>query len=181
MDEKRPEQSDEGRMASGEGLNDAGSTSAQNEADRKAADDLSAEVTHLAETFARAVRAAWQSDQRKQLESDLSRGLRRLVDNVEEALVKFNRSEQGQDLREQAERVVEKVRSSKVTEDLRDGLTKGLGSVAAELQEFADRMEERSSTQGKPGPGTATGEAQDIPVEHGGASDKEGQSGPNVS
>jgi uncharacterized protein YukE len=131
--------------------------------ERKATEELTAEINRLAEAFSRAVRAAWQSDQRKQLETDLNRGLRTLVDNVEETLVKFNRSEQGQDLREQAERVVVKVRSSKVTEDLRQGLTKGLGTVAAELQELAERLEKSEAAQSKTGsqPGD---DAQDIPV-----------------
>ncbi|MBX2999466.1 MAG: hypothetical protein KF893_13200 [Caldilineaceae bacterium] len=141
----------------------SGAGSEQSAEERKATEELSAEINRLAEAFSRAVRAAWQSDQRKQLETDLNRGLRSLVDNVEETLVKFNRSEQGQELREQAERVVVKVRSSKVTEDLRQGLTKGLGVVAAELQELAERMEKGEAAHSKSASST-TDDPQDIPV-----------------
>jgi uncharacterized protein YukE len=138
-------------------------SSAQSAEERQATEELTAEINRLAEAFSRAVRAAWQSDQRKQLETDLNRGLRSLVDNVEETLVKFNRSEQGQELREQAERVVVKVRSSKVTDDLRQGLTKGLSTVASELQELAERMEKGETAQSK-GTSPAADDPQDIPV-----------------
>lgn len=149
------EQTSAGQSASGQ------PTAEQSAADQKATEELTAEIARLAEAFTNAVRAAWNSDQRRQLEHDLSRGLRGLVENVEGRLVEFNRSEQGQELREQAGRVVEKVRTSKVTEDVRDGLTKGLSAVAAELQEFAERMEQRRAEEGK----TAASDAQDIPVQ----------------
>ncbi|MEZ4634199.1 MAG: hypothetical protein R2873_12680 [Caldilineaceae bacterium] len=160
MDEKRLEQAEEEILENMEGSPKTDAASAQATADSKANEELGAEITRLAEAFTQAVRAAWNSDQRKQIETDLNRGLRSLVDTVEERLVDFNRSEQGQELREQAERVVEKVRTSKVTEDVRDGLTKGLGAIAAELQEFAERMEQHRAEEDKP----AGDDAQDIPV-----------------
>ena len=148
-------------QATGEQSSREQPTAEQSAADQKANEELTAEISRRAEAFTTAGRAAWNSDQRRQLEHDLSRGLRGLVDNVEGRLVEFNRSEQGQELREQAGRVVEKVRTSKVTEDVRDGLTKGLSAVAAELQEFAERMEQRRAEEGK----TAASDAQDIPVQ----------------
>lgn len=122
-------------------------------------DDIGDELNRLAESFGRAVQAAWNSEQRHQLEADLNRGLRSLVDNVELILKQFNESEQGQELKEQAGKVVEKVRTSKVTADLKEGVTKGLQTVAEELQEFAQDLEKKR--QASPSE-TA---AQDIPVE----------------
>ncbi|HRJ45473.1 MAG: hypothetical protein KJZ86_25655 [Caldilineaceae bacterium] len=122
-------------------------------------DDIGDELNRLAESFGRAVQAAWNSEQRHQLETDLNRGLRSLVDNVESILKQFNESEQGQELKEQAGKVVEKVRTSKVTADLKEGVTKGLQTVAEELQEFAQDLEKKR--QASPGESAA----QDIPVE----------------
>lgn len=124
-------------------------------------DEIANELNRLAESFGRAVRAAWNSDQRHQLESDLNRGLRSLVDNVESILKQFNESEQGQEFKEQAERVVEKVRTSKVTAELKEGVTKGLQTVAEELQEFAQDLEKKRAGQSD----AAEPTAQDIPVE----------------
>ena len=123
-------------------------------------DDISKELNRLAESFGQAVQAAWNSEQRHQLETDLNRGLRTLVDSVESILKQFNQSEQGQELKEQAGKVVEKVRTSTVTAELKEGLTKGLQTVATELQEFAQDLEKKRQAQ----PDTDTA-AQDIPVE----------------
>lgn len=126
---------------------------------RTDASELNEELNRLAEAFSRAVQAAWRSDQRKQLQTNLNQGLTALVNSVEEILKDFGESEQGQEVREQAERVVERVRTSKVAADLQEGLTQGLRSVAEEMQEFAQRMESRQGDAPR-----ATDEAQDIPV-----------------
>ena len=81
-----------------------------------------------------------------------------LMENVEEALAKFNRSEQGQELRGQAEKVAERVRHSGLAADLTDGLAKGLQMAATEVQKFADNLEEQQARPDK---------AQDIPVQQG--------------
>lgn len=148
--------------SAGEGPGAAGSTSTTGRGTgEQSTDEIASELNRLADAFARAARTAWNSEQRRQLEGDLQRGLRRLVDNVEEALKRFSKSEQGQDLREEAERAVERVRSSKVTDDMREGLVKGLRAAATEMQTFADRMQERESA----GAANVSTEAQDIPVE----------------
>lgn len=129
-------------------------------------DDIGDELNRLAESFGQAVRAAWNSEQRHQLETDLNRGLRSLVDNVESILKQFNESEQGQELKEQAGKVVEKVRTSQVTAELKEGLTKGLQTVAQELQEFTQDLEKKRADQPK-----QADAAQDIPVEKGDSKD----------
>lgn len=129
-------------------------------------DAIGDELNRLAESFGQAVRAAWNSEQRYQLESDLNRGLRSLVDNVESILKQFNESEPGQELKEQAGKVVEKVRTSGVTAELKEGLTKGLQTVATELQEFAQDLEKKRRSQT-----SQANAAQDIPVEKGDGED----------
>lgn len=123
-------------------------------------DDIGDELNRLAESFGQAVRAAWNSEQRHQLETDLNRGLRSLVDNVESILKQFNESEQGQELKEQAGKVVEKVRTSQVTAELKEGVAKGLQTVAQELREFTEDLEKKRANQPK-----QDDVAQDIPVE----------------
>lgn len=123
-------------------------------------DDIGDELNRLAESFGQAVRAAWNSEQRYQLETDLNRGLRSLVDNVESILKQFNESEQGQELKEQAGKVVEKVRTSQVTAELKEGVAKGLQTVAQELREFTEDLEKKRANQPK-----QDDVAQDIPVE----------------
>ncbi|MCY3899890.1 MAG: hypothetical protein OXI52_11275 [Caldilineaceae bacterium] len=119
-------------------------------------DDLAEEIQQLVEAMARAARNVWSSDERRQLENDLRRGLGSLLGSLEDALERFGRSEQGQDLQEQATRVANRVRESELAAELKEGLTVGLRSAADEVRKFADSFEE-NQTQSPP--------SQDIPVE----------------
>jgi ElaB/YqjD/DUF883 family membrane-anchored ribosome-binding protein len=135
-------------------------TSAREQADAR---ELAQELNRLADAFARAAQAAWNSEQRKHLQTNLNQGLTTLVARVEEVLTDFSKSEQGQEVREQAGRVVERVRTSKVAADLQQGLTAGLRTVAEEMQEFAERMEKREGAPSQ-AESPAGDDAQDIPV-----------------
>ena len=119
-------------------------------------DDLAEEIQQLVEAMARAARNVWSSDERRQLEDDLRRGLGSLLGSLEDALERFGRSEQGQDLQEQATRVANRVRESELAAELKEGLTIGLRSAADEVRKFADSFEEKQA-QSPP--------SQDIPVE----------------
>ncbi len=121
-------------------------------------DDIAEEIQRLVEAMARAARNVWSSEQRIQLEEDLRRGLGSLVGNLEEALDRFSRSEQGQEFQEQASKVADRVRESALAAELKDGLTGGLKTAANEVQKFADSLEEQQE-------GSDSG--QDIPVESG--------------
>lgn len=119
-------------------------------------DDLTEEIHKLVEAMARAARNVWSSEQRLQLEEDLRRGLGSLVGSLEETLDRFSRSEQGQEIQEQATRVADRVRESELAAELKEGLTVGLRSAADEVRKFADSFEEKEAHSGA---------AQDIPVE----------------
>ena len=122
----------------------------------RASDDVTEEIQRLVEAMARAARNVWSSEQRIQLEDDLRRALGSLVGSLDEALDRFNRSEQGQEFQEQASRVANRVRESALAAEMKDGLTVGLKAAANEVQKFADSLEEQQE---------GSGSAQDIPVE----------------
>lgn len=119
-------------------------------------EDIAREVNRLVEAMAGAVSSAWNSSRRHQLEAELRDCLGTLVDNLEEALNRFGRSEQGQELQDQATRVASRVRESALAAELKDGLVQGLRTAADEVQRFAGNFEESHS---KAGP------TQDIEVE----------------
>ena len=133
-------------------------------------EDIAREVNRLVEAMAGAVSSAWNSSRRHQLEAELrdpriARGRDRaelrdclgtLVDNLEEALNRFGRSEQGQELQDQATRVASRVRESALAAELKDGLVQGLRTAADEVQRFAGNFEESHSKAGS---------TQDIEVE----------------
>jgi len=119
-------------------------------------EDIAREVNRLVEAMAGAVTSAWNSSQRHQLEAELRGCLGTLVDNLEEALNRFGRSEQGQELQDQATRVASRVRESALAAELKDGLVQGLSTAADEVQRFAGNFEESKS---------GAGSSQDIEVE----------------
>jgi len=119
-------------------------------------EDIAREVSRLVEAMAGAVTSAWNSSQRHQLEAELRGCLGTLVDNLEEALNRFGRSEQGQELQDQATRVASRVRESALAAELKDGLVQGLSTAADEVQRFAGNFEESKS---------GAGSSQDIEVE----------------
>ncbi|MCY3903633.1 MAG: hypothetical protein OXF76_10765 [Caldilineaceae bacterium] len=119
-------------------------------------EDIAREVNRLVEAMAGAVSSAWNSSRWHQLEAELRDCLGTLVDNLEEALNRFGRSEQGQELQDQATRVASRVRESALAAEVKDGLVQGLRTAADEVQRFAANFEE---SQSKAGP------TQDIEVE----------------
>ncbi len=127
--------------------------------------ELGEEIHRVVESLTRAARATWNSEQRRQLEVQIRQGLRSLVQELEEAFQKVQESEEGQELREKAEQIVARIRSSKVTAEVQAGLLKGLHALAEELQELADRLEsqaQESTSSEDPGPDTSP--PQEIPV-----------------
>ena len=128
-------------------------------------DDIAQEIQRLVEAMAHAARKVWSSEQRPQLEEDLRRGLGSLVGSVEEALERFNRSEQGQEFQEQASKVADRVRESALAAELKEGLASGLRTASEEVQKFADSFEEDEDQSRAP---------QDIPIRpEAGEDDKE--------
>lgn len=119
-------------------------------------EDIAREVNRLVEAMAGAVSSAWNSSRRHQLEAELRGCLGTLVDNLEEALNRFGRSEQGQELQDQATRVASRVRESALAAELKDGLAQGLRTAADEVQRFAGNFEAPNDEAGSP---------QDIEVE----------------
>lgn len=152
MEEERREESGEHKSREQKGGEEAESFSRS--------DDLTEEIQKLVEATARAARNVWSSEQRLQLEEELRRGLGSIVGSLEEALEKFSRSEQGQEIQEQATKVANRVRESELAADLMEGLTVGLRSAADEVRKFADNFEEQEGQNGA---------AQDSPA----ASDRE--------
>jgi hypothetical protein len=140
--------------------------SGEGESSRQNMDDILEELNRLGSAVVRATKAALNSEQVRRIEQDLSQGLSKLVDNIDVSLVRLRESETTQEIKERAETVVEKVKVAKVTDELKAGLTKGLHTVAEEMQKLADELEKKQKTETPAEPTAAeTSESQDIPVE----------------
>lgn len=143
--------------------------SASEEKASEAAQELVQELAELAGRFVNVARVAWHSEQRKQMEVDLRRGIDTLGKSLEEGFQKVAASEEAKSLQTKAEDVGEKVASSKVLADLTNALKTGLAAVSEQLDKIAKEMEEKSAARptGQTAEGAAKGgdDVKDIPID----------------
>ncbi|RIK44627.1 MAG: hypothetical protein DCC55_01810 [Chloroflexi bacterium] len=129
--------------------------------------NLSEELNRLGQSFVEVVKVAWNSDQRRQLEQDLAKGINSLAANLEEGLKKVGESQQAKELMTRAEGVAESVaermRTSEVSQEVGEGLLKGLRSLSTQLEKLTNELQTKQAAKsGSTPPGE---QAQDIPIE----------------
>ncbi len=157
-----------------EAVHDSGSASQAGQQESQAAQqqgqELLDELTVLADKFAAVVRTAWNSEQRKQIESDVKSGLSNMATSIEDGFKQVASSTEAKDLQSKAGEVGEKVTSSKFFADLTGALTVGLRSLSDQLDKVSKDLQTKNSAAAASKPaGTSTGtaakdDAQDIPI-----------------
>lgn len=103
------------------------------------------ELNVLGAKFAEAIDAAWKSEQRKRLEEDLRTGIVGVAQSLEQHLKEFSRREETKKVLDKAEDVADKVRSSKVSQEVATALTQGLRSLSEHLDKLAHDLREREA------------------------------------
>jgi hypothetical protein len=146
-------------------------SAASNPGGSKLEQDLLTELTRLGGSFLNVAAAAWNSEQRKQIEKDVKSGLTSLVNNLEEGFKQVSESDQTKDFVNKAEDVVvgvaEKVRQHQVARDLGAGLVKGLRTLSEEIDKLANELQSKNAAQSETptSPPQASGnQEQEIPI-----------------
>lgn len=131
-----------------------------------ATQELMDELAGLANRLTSLGKSWWESDQRKQLETDLRTGAESVVTSLETSFKQVASSQEAKDLQVKAGEVTDKVAHSKVVNDLAGALKSGLQSLSVQLDKVAQDLEAKSAAQSAPAaeeksdPGT-----QDIPID----------------
>jgi hypothetical protein len=129
--------------------------------------NLGEELNRLGQSFVEVVQVAWNSDQRRQLEQDLTKGVNSLAANLEEGLKKVGESQQAKELmtraEDVAESVAERVRTSEVSKEVGEGLIKGLRSLSVQLEKLTNELRTQRAEQSDAAPSGQP--SQDIPIE----------------
>jgi hypothetical protein len=99
------------------------------------------ELGKLGQQMASAAKAAWESDDRKKLQSELTQGIEKFSQELSTTLEKATESEQAKELRVKAERVVEEVRSADVIDEIRKGILTGLEVLNRELGKLVEKLD----------------------------------------
>jgi hypothetical protein len=103
------------------------------------------ELSKLGQQMAYAIKAAWESDDRRKLQAEILDGLQKFGDEVSVALDKAGQSETAKDLRVKAEKVATDVRASAVAEDVRKGVISGLDVLNAEMSKLVEKLEPKAT------------------------------------
>lgn len=110
-------------------------------------DDLMRQFQEFGQRLADTARAAWQSEQRQDLQQEIKDGLRTVRDQLNEAVEGARSSARTQGVtdtvKEQVTKVSDTVRSGELLDELRGGLVTGLRELNEQLRRFTDRLEQR--------------------------------------
>lgn len=109
--------------------------------------NIADELSKLGKQVANAIKAAWESEDRKKLQTEITEGVQNFGKEVSEAVNKATESETAKELREKAEKVVEEVRESDVVEDARKGILTGLDALNKELGKLLEKLESKPAAE----------------------------------
>ena len=103
-------------------------------------DDLGAEFAELGRKFSATINAAWTSEERHKIQTEIEAGLIRMRDEMNKAYHNVSTSEPAQKVTAEVKRVREDVESGKVTDDLRKGVVSGLRTLGDALDRLSDKF-----------------------------------------
>jgi len=119
--------------------------------------EVGQQLKELGDSLAMAFRASWENEHNQRRLQEIRAGLESMVEEVSKTIDETAKSPQGQHLREEAEKTVEKVRSAgeQTVQEVRPQLINALQQLNAELQKMVDHMEKKntppSRTDNNPG------------------------------
>jgi hypothetical protein len=103
--------------------------------------NLSDELTRLVSQVTEAARLAWESEERKRLQMEISEGVKNFSVQVDEAVRRASESETAKKVRMQAEHVAVRAIETDVVDDMRQGLLVGLQTLNRELGKLLERLQ----------------------------------------
>ena len=99
------------------------------------------ELGRLGQQMANAAKAAWESEDRRRLQSELTQGIEKFSQELSTTLDKATESDHAKELRVKAEKVVEEVRSADVIDEIRKGILTGLEVLNRELGKLVEKLD----------------------------------------
>lgn len=102
--------------------------------------DLHDEFVNLGRNLKEMFASAWESDERKRLQSELEEGMRELGTTLNAMAEEFRTSQAGQKLRQEVDDFSERVRSGEVEAKAREEIVKVLKTLNGELEKAAEKF-----------------------------------------
>jgi len=102
--------------------------------------DVVEELKGLGKQFAETLQAAWNSEERQKVESEVREGMKSFVNEVDKAIRQVKESDVASKVKVEATEVKTKVESSDLGQKARDGFAQGLQWLSEELGKLADQF-----------------------------------------
>jgi len=124
--------------------------------------NLEDELQDLGKNLVAAIRAAWDTPERKRAQEELITGLNGLGSTLKQEADNFASSPAGQQIKSGVEQVGERLRSAETQEKVRQELLNALKAANTELQKVIDRWSAKTegSTEGSTADSTAETSAE---------------------
>ncbi len=120
--------------------NDSSTTST-----KAALDELTETIERVSGQLADSARTAWDSEQRREVQDSVLRGLTGIAAAIEEQVKKFSETEDAKRftarMEETTDKIADQVRSSKSFQDVADGLAKGFSAAAISIEKWLRQQE----------------------------------------
>ncbi len=170
MEEQNQTPNAAGAQSSSQGDAQGSGPQRQAAANQQSSQELIDELTQLADKFATVAKSAWNSEQRKQVETDVRSGLNTMAASLEDGFKQVASSHEAKDFQAKASEVGEKVTSSKFFAELSGALTSGLRTLSDQLDKVAADMQAKNAANPgatpTPPPNSDAGDSDvhDIPI-----------------
>jgi hypothetical protein len=108
---------------------------------------LKSEFEHLGDNLRQLFVSAWESEERKNFQDELERGLTDLGDSLKQTAKDFQESETGQQVKAEAEDLRDRIASGEVEQKVREDILSVLHKVNAELEKITKPGPEDPETE----------------------------------
>lgn len=113
--------------------------------------DVAAELKNLGRQFAEALQSAWRSEERMRAETEIRKGMKSFVDEVDKVIREAKTSPAAARVKEEAVQVKERVETGEIGRKTRAGIVEGLQWLSEELGNLADQFTLPEKTPEEPG------------------------------
>ena len=102
--------------------------------------DLKEEFHNLSQNLKKIINTAWESEERKKVQTDIHQGLDELYNAINNMIDEFQVKETGKKVVKEVDDFSERLRSGEVQEQAREGILSALKKMNAELEKASTKF-----------------------------------------
>lgn len=115
--------------------------------DAKDERSIADELAKMGAQIAAAAKNAWESEERKKLQGEITTGVQRFGQEMTSAISKATDSDQAKEIKTRATKVAEDMQKADVVEEVRKGILVGLEAINRELGKLLERLETKPEAE----------------------------------